>query len=227
VYTVQALAVSRATISQVEEMTRGQRINPLWSKLRTGRLTASNFGAVLSAANRKSYPESLFRRILGEYCLDGVKAVQWGIDNESTALAAYEAQFSTTLVAAGLVLHESGVLAASPDGFEGEDALVEVKCPYTFRASTIPDLLNSEKSFIVQNNIGDYVLKPGHDYYHQCQGQMCLTGRTQMNLFVWLPSGSLRLQLHKDEKWADEFLPILVDFAFHRLLPAFYSRLQN
>lgn len=59
------LMLSPVEISQIEEGTRGQRLNPSWSILRDGRLTASNFGAVLTAIRRNSYPPSLFSRLKG------------------------------------------------------------------------------------------------------------------------------------------------------------------
>ena len=41
------LKVSIEEIHQIEEITRGQSTNPLWYQYRSGRLTASNLGAVI------------------------------------------------------------------------------------------------------------------------------------------------------------------------------------
>ena len=60
---------------KIYELTVGQRDNPAWFLARRGRLTASNFGSVLKA---KRITPSLVRRLLGEYDLSRVKAVQWG-----------------------------------------------------------------------------------------------------------------------------------------------------
>ncbi len=50
-------------VVQIEGLTRGQSENPAWHEMRRGRLTASNFGAVLKAIARRSYPPSLLRRL--------------------------------------------------------------------------------------------------------------------------------------------------------------------
>ena len=54
--------------------------------VRKGRLTASNFGCVLNA---KRVTPSLLKRLLGDYNLSRVKAVQWGVTNEPEALKAF------------------------------------------------------------------------------------------------------------------------------------------
>ena len=50
-----ALLVGEAARDIVQDMTVGQRDNPLWCQLRKLRLAASNFGAVLSAVRRNKY----------------------------------------------------------------------------------------------------------------------------------------------------------------------------
>ena len=64
------------TIQQVSHFTAGQRDNPSWQMIRKSRLTASNFGSIYNA---KRVTPSLIKRLLGEYDLIWVKAVQWGI----------------------------------------------------------------------------------------------------------------------------------------------------
>jgi len=71
----------------VHEVTIGQWDNPLWHLLRKGRLTASNFGPVLKC---ERVTPSLIKRVLGQYNLSGVKAVNWGVVNENEAKKAFE-----------------------------------------------------------------------------------------------------------------------------------------
>ena len=99
--------MSQDVVRSVEVETRGQRNNILWSTIRRGRLTASKFGAVLKACRKQVYPDSLFKSVLGSYNLQGVKSVQWGIDNEATALTEYQKQFDCTVSEAGLVLNST------------------------------------------------------------------------------------------------------------------------
>lgn len=71
----------------VHEATIGQRDNPKWHVLRRGRLTASNFGHVLNA---KRATPSLIKRVMGQYNLSRVKAISWGISNESEGVKTFE-----------------------------------------------------------------------------------------------------------------------------------------
>ena len=74
--------ITEVDVLQVSQKTVGQRDNPAWHLARRGRLTASNFGSFLHA---KRVTSSLLKRLMGEYDLTKVKAVQWGggVDNEA------------------------------------------------------------------------------------------------------------------------------------------------
>ena len=56
---------------QIDKLTMGQHSNEEWLKYRHGRLTASNFGAILRGIQKKGVPPSLFKTLLGIlfYCL--------------------------------------------------------------------------------------------------------------------------------------------------------------
>ena len=66
--------------------TTGQRTNSLWGIYRKGRITSSNFGLILKASNTNKIPPSLIKTLKGEYQLDRVKTVQWGIIHKKNAL---------------------------------------------------------------------------------------------------------------------------------------------
>ena len=70
---VRKAKLTEADILLVSQITVGQRDNPTWHLARRGRLTASNFGSVLHA---KRVTPSLLKRLLGEYDISRVKAVQ-------------------------------------------------------------------------------------------------------------------------------------------------------
>lgn len=59
------LALSDTQIKIIAEGTIGQSCSFDWSKARKYRLTASNFGKVLAAVNRNSFPKSLWTSLLG------------------------------------------------------------------------------------------------------------------------------------------------------------------
>ncbi|CAL8320011.1 unnamed protein product [Arctogadus glacialis] len=74
-----SFVVTNREKQQIERATVGQAKNALWSAYRQKRITASNFGLVLAAVKRKSYPPSLFKTLLGQYNLkQGSKACEIG-----------------------------------------------------------------------------------------------------------------------------------------------------
>ena len=68
-------------------------------------------------------------------------AMQWGLDTEALARAAYEFRHDVTTGEAGFIKHFCiDYAGASPDGFVGDHGLVEFKCPNT--ATHIDTLLS-------------------------------------------------------------------------------------
>ncbi len=66
------------------------------------------------------------------------------------------------------------MLAASPDGFVGEEIVLEVKCPFSAKnkkitATTVP-------SFLLERD-EELQLKLGHNYYYHIQGHLLCTGK--------------------------------------------------
>jgi putative phage-type endonuclease len=112
---------------------------PEWLSARAGRVTASRIADVLAriktgeAAARRDYKAQLVAEILtgmpqGDTYINA--EMQFGLDTEPIARAAYEAQEGVLVEQVGLVVHpriERG--AASPDGLVGDSGLVEIKCP--------------------------------------------------------------------------------------------------
>jgi hypothetical protein len=87
--------------------------------------------------------------------------MQWGIDHESEARAAYAFRFDQAVDAASYIAHPRIEMSgASPDGLIGVDGLIEIKCPNT--AMHIDTLLS-----------GTIPLK----YETQMLRQMACTGR--------------------------------------------------
>lgn len=66
-YLTSVLAVSEEKIVEVSTATEGQSSNVNWLLTRKHRLTASNFGQILAAIKRESYPISLFRTLTGKF----------------------------------------------------------------------------------------------------------------------------------------------------------------
>ena len=209
----QRIALNKATI--------GQRDNPCWHMIRKGRLTASNFGSVL---NCKRVTQSLIKRVLGQYDLSRVQAINWGIINESEAKKVFQQKTNLCIEESGLWLHLSGMLGASPDGLVGRNALLEVKCPFTQRDSTIEEAVSSDNFYIKKNPEGHYELKKEHVYWHQVQGQLHLSEREICFFVVWTTKETLILLIEEDSAWADN-LRRLQDFYTRHIIPAFTNDL--
>src|SRR5664279_3772412 len=53
----------------------------------------------------------------------------------------------------------------------------------------------------------------------QCQGQLVISGRSELYLYVWLPSGAVRIQVETDLQWIANSIPLLLQFFFSKMLP--------
>lgn len=120
-----------------EDMEQG---SPEWLSARCGLVTASRVADVIAktksgfGASRANYmAELIAERMTGEPAQRFTNAaMQWGTDTEPQARAAYEFFNDVTVEQVGLVKHPTiEESAASPDGYVGDDGMVEIKCPNT------------------------------------------------------------------------------------------------
>ena len=203
-------------ILSVSELTAGQRDNPAWFLARRGRLTASNFGSVLKA---KRITPSLVKRLLGEYDLSRVKAVQWGVNNEEEAVKAFTLKTGLAVKETGIWFHLSGILGASPDGIIDDETVLEVKCPYTERNLTIAEAVESATFCLEKCESGQcYTLKKDHVYWHQVQGEMYFSCRKFCYFVVWTTKDVAIVKIERDETWVAN-IPVLTQFYFDNIFP--------
>ena len=154
----------------------GQKNNPVWHLARRGRLTASNFDSVLKA---KKVTPLLVKRLLGEYDLSRVKAVQWKVNNEKEAITAFTLKRGKIVKDTDIWFDSAGILGASPDGIVHEETFLEAKCPYTERNLTIAEALNSTSLGPKKiESWKGYTLREDYVYWNQVQGQMYSFCRT-------------------------------------------------
>ena len=178
--TLEVTAISAERIAMIERSTRQQSMHALWMQERSKRITASNFGRIVKATDRVDM-SALLNSLLRPRKLDNVPAIKHGRKYEYVALAAYSKQTGQTVVGCGLfICPTNSFLAATPDGLVEPALLVEVKCPYTRRDEaitpiTVPYLKECD---------GGLQLDHKHDYYHQIQGQLMITGKKRCDLVV-------------------------------------------
>ena len=196
------MVLTKRQVDEVEERTRGQRENHLWHEVRRCRITASNFGRVISAHNNNhNYSESLKTSLNGHYNIENIPSVRWGVENEVTAVSAFESKTGLQVRQCGIFLHKSGRLCASPDGLVGHDAIVEIKCPYSLRNSRqLPAYIDKRSGNLSKK----------HQYYAQVQGTMYITGRKICYFVVWTPLYTHITMVKYQQRWARDNIPKLL-----------------
>lgn len=234
----QQLIVSPEKVIQTAFQTTGQRENAVWAAIRKLRFTASNFGKIIAAAKRNRLTASLKKRLLSAYNLEKRDPIQWGITHESVALTEYCKEGDVSVLRTGIWLHETGILGASPDGFvQGtfKDSLnvyhqqaqcrispdiVEIKCPFSAKDMTVAAACTTIKDFyIVTDEDGSLTLKKTHDYWHQIQGQLHLSGTCCCDLVIWTLVDLKIVRILKDDTWAQN-ISTMLDFYFSKFLPS-------
>lgn len=171
-----------------------------WFTARTGRVTASNVGAILGLSPFRTR-DDVMRSMVREYCgalseFTGNVATEYGNFNEHLARFDYELKTGATVETTGFHTHaHNDWIGASPDGFVGSNALVEFKCPFGLRNG------GEFKSIDVQRH-----------YYAQVQIQMYVTKRAECDFVQWHKDG-LKIELVKyDNEYLNEILPVLGHF---------------
>lgn len=146
---------------------------PEWYEIRKGLMTASKSSTI--QANGKGL-ETYILEIMAEYYSSAEKesytndAMQRGIELESEARLTYEIETNCKVDEVGFVVYNN-YFGASPDGFVGDDGLLEIKCP-------------TDKTYLELLLNGDIK----KEYYDQMQGQMLATNRQWTDYFVYNPN---------------------------------------
>ena len=177
-----------------------------WFAARLGKVTASRAADVMtkkgSAARANLSAQLVLERLTntkGESFSSA--AMQWGVDQEPFARAAYEAHSGVWVDTVGFVQHPTIERAgASPDGLVGHDGLVEIKCPNT--ATMIDTLLTG---------------KVPSNYTTQMQMQMACTGRAWCDYAVFDSRMPVKAQLfvkrvQRDQKFIEDMEKEIIAF---------------
>ena len=183
-----------------------------WLETRAGKATASRVKDIVAktktgvSASRKNYLAQLvverFTGIPEASELAAVsKAVQWGIDVEPEARAAYEARTGDFVKEEAFCQHPTITMSgASPDGLVGDDGLLEIKCPNT--ATHIEYLLSG---------------KPPSEYLAQMAWQLACSGRKWVDFVSYDPRMPEQHRLFivrymRDDKYISELEAEVIKF---------------
>lgn len=159
-----------------------------WLQSRLGCLTASRMAdamATLKSGKPAEAQVKLAHEILAERLTQAAvahyvtPAMQWGIDNQSNAVAAYENARGVLVGGEAFFLHDSiDFFGATPDGLIDTDGLVEVKCP------TSPTFVRWSLSGEVPT-----------EYKPQMLAQLACTGRAWVDFVAFDPRMPSKQQL--------------------------------
>ncbi len=181
-------------------MTDPAQRSPEWFEQRRGRLTGSMAGAALGIAPYQSKDDclrALVRDMNGmESEFKGNVATEYGSANEELARSAYEIETGNTVQEAGFVPFDDWT-GASPDGYVGNDGLIEIKCPFGKRKDDEPEFASIEDQ---------------PHYYAQIQVQLFVTSREWCHFWQWSPNGYRLEMVRYDRDWINENLPRLKAF---------------
>jgi len=158
-----------------------------WFAARVGKVTASRMGDLMATtrtgygASRANYmAELIAERLTGKKAERFQnEAMQWGVEKELEANAAYVFHTDLMIDSVGFIEHPSIPMSgASPDGHVGSDGSVEIKCPMT--ATHIDTLLS--------NTIAS-------KYIYQMQWQLACSGRQWCDFVSYDPRMPPEMQL--------------------------------
>lgn len=211
----------KLTTDEIEKMsllTVNQKNDCLWHKERKKRLTASNFGRIYklleSTDKNKVAKDILFSSFTGNVY------TKYGIDNEQTAIRDFEIVLKKSVTACGLFVDENyPFLAASPDGLIGDNAILEIKCPYKAQNMKPEDAISKNLIKFATFIDGHFQLKRTDKYYYQVQGQLYVTGKKVCYFTVWTQLGIVYEIIEPDEECWKKLFPKLENFYFEYLLP--------
>ena len=158
-----------------------------WFKQRLGKVTASKIADVIAktktgvSASRENYSTQLtLERLTGQQAEFYTNAaMEWGTATEPQARTAYEVYREVLVDEVGFIDHPTIAMSgACPDGFVGDDGLVEIKCPES--KTQMDTLLNQ---------------KVPTKYMPQMQWQMACTGRKWCDFVSYDPRMPQNLQI--------------------------------
>ncbi len=177
--------------------------SPEWFAARKGRVTGSMVGAILGLDPNTSRAEAMRRMVRADQDAPsefvGNIATNWGTMHEQEAKEAFEYEVGHDVAPASFVIHSMlEWLGASPDGYLGDAALLEVKCPFGLRDHAAP--------------VPFKTVEDQPHYYAQMQVQMFVTGRLRCYFWQWTPHDTNLEIVEYDPDWIAENLPKLQAF---------------
>tara|TARA_R110002126_G_scaffold98510_10_gene229363 strand:- start:1847 stop:2446 length:600 start_codon:yes stop_codon:yes gene_type:complete len=177
-----------------------------WLALRAGKVTASRVSDVMAKTTTAAYQnymaDLIAERLTGQKAESFTNAaMQWGVDKEPQARVEYEIKTGSLVEQVAFVEHPTiQMFGCSPDGYVGDDGLIEIKCPNT---STHIDYIRQDKA--------------PTKYVNQMQCQMAVTGRKWCDFVSFDPRLPEKLQLFivrldRDDEYISKMEVVVQEF---------------
>ena len=236
---VKSLQVTEEQARTIEQNTIEQRDSPYWFEVRKFRLTSSYFGTIMRRRSGTPVDKLVLRIIRQEQFTS--HATEWGINNESCALQAYQDKQrenghpELVVCKSGFIINPLyPFLGASPDGAVYDPSssdepygFLEIKCPYSQRNVTPIEACDSPGFCCCTKMIGgkpSISLRKEHPYFSQVQGQMGIGQRPWCDFVVHTTKGTEVQRIKFDEAfWDQELLPKLMEFYMNSIAPEIVS----
>jgi hypothetical protein len=162
-----------------------------WKKLRLGIPTASSFDEILTSKGEPSKQATAYvYRLAGERISgqgeEGYSnaAMLRGIELEPEAIGAYELIKNVTVERVGFC-YEDGLFGCSPDGFVGEDGMIQIKCPE----------MATHMGYLIEKKLPT-------KYFQQVQGELYVTNRKWSDFISYYPGlPTLIVRVERDEQF--------------------------
>lgn len=168
---------------------------PEWLQIRCGMVTTSRVADIIGKRVKGGTGElkerARYRAEVVSECLTGravehyvTPAMEWGIETESLARAAYEMRFDVETEPGGFHIHDRITrFGSSPDGLVGENGVLEIKCPTTATHIEWLKAGIANPQFIPE------------EYQAQMLGEMACTGRAWCDFVSFDPRLPKKMQM--------------------------------
>ena len=203
----------------------------VWREQRIGRITSSNVHRVLHTDPVKP-SKSLILSICTESRDINTAAIKWGKDNESSAIKDYsrimkERHSDVTVQKSGLLISESySFIGASADSVSScachGKRVVEVKCPFTHRGSSVKEYLDHKSQCI--GTSPNFHLKENHSYYAQVQLQLMVHNVEIGDFVIWTPKFIILIHVPRNDVFIQNMIDQVVPFYRRHIIPELLTR---
>ena len=165
-----------------------------WLRLRAGVPTSSCFHKIMTPKTMKPSAQATpyLHRLLAEKMLGRPitepAVTSWmtrGTELEGEAVAYFEALFERETTLVGFITNDDMTIGASPDRLDGEDELLEIKCPAE----------HTHVGYLLGTGVDD-------DYRTQLMGQLWVAERERVRIMSYCPGMPHAIvTVERDEKY--------------------------